>query len=221
MSLSARRQVPKSDIIQQTLGNYEFLESLQRCLVAAVDKVYQSTNPYYIPGYVGQNMYFNSAHFGSQELRSSGFKLVTECSQLRLCSDSIFACPVTLTFWSGTLSSGIVTSKWPRGLATKELVKLNQLTYRPLQPDLFHQYISEVDMLQQLHLGVVHDVSSSRLKAWLVVAVNWLDSKRLECAEWTEICHKQFDRQSIPDIEPPINGDSDYFMDFGESLTGT
>jgi hypothetical protein len=221
MSAAARRRVPKPEIIQQTLEDQEFLKSLERCLVSAADKVYAPTNPYYIPAYVGQNMYFNAVHFASQELRNRGFKLVWKCNQLRLCSDSNFACPMTLTFWGGALANGIVTFRWPRGFATKQLVRLNQLSYRPLQPNLFQQDFSGENTLQQLHLGVVHDVSYYQLKAWLVVAVNWLDSKTLECAEWAEICRRQFDRQSIPDIAPPMSNDSDYFIDFGESLTGT
>lgn len=221
MSRPARRRELKLDVVDQTLGNPEFVESIERCLVSAADKVYEADNPYYIPAFVGQNMYFNTAHFASQELRSLGFKLTYEQNQLRVRSETYFAKPVTITFWSGSLVNGIVTSKWPRGMATKQLVLLNQVSHQPLQPSLFQTQLSNDNVLQELHLGVVHAVKPSSLRAWLVVAVKWLDPKTLECAEWKKVCHREGDRQSIPDIAPVTSDDSDYFIDFGESLTGT
>ncbi len=220
MTKAAKSRLPKMTVLQQTLGNPDFLKTLEDSLATTVDQVYKPGNPTYLPGYAGQNMYFHSIDNSYHELRRRGFKVESYRGQLRLHSEKGYDCPIYLTFSGGTFSDNITTFRWQKGIVTRQSILCNQSSYKPLQPTLFDVPVENGDVFNELYLTAIYDVSSKHLNGWLVMGTEWVNNQKLYCPESAMICKRQHDIDTIPDILP-TNDDSNYYIDFGEKLTGT
>ncbi len=220
MAKAAKKHQPKMIAIQQTIGNLDFLGALNDALITSVNKVYRSDNPTYLPGCAGQLMYHYSVDVFANRLRKYGFVVKFHSGQLRIFSKKGFACPIYLTFAGGTVSGSTAKFNHEKGAVTRDSVLCNRINYQPIQPGLFDETADNLNVLNQLVLGVVHNVSPKHLNAWLVLGTEWIDDLRLHCPESSVICEGPNDIVTIPDILPS-DDDSGYDMDFGEMMTGT
>lgn len=220
MPKAGKLSLPKMTVLQQTIGNPDFLGALEDSLITTVDHVFRPGNPTYLPGYAGQNMYFHSVDNSYHELRRYGFKVKHYMGQLRLYAEASYPCPVYLTFSGGTFSDAITKFKWEKGAVTRNSILCNRINYKPLQPSLYDEPIDDIDVLNELNLTVVYDVSPKHLNGWLVLGTEWINKQHLHCPESAVICKRQHEIDTIPDILP-IDDDSDYGIDFGERMTGT
>ena len=209
-------------IFQQTIHNQEFRDALERGLITACDQVFTAGNPTYMSGYIGQSLYYQSAHHVGHELKQLGFRYGSFDQQIRVFAPDTYTMPVHLIFCGGRLdkATDLVTFRWERGITTKRSVWQNRLWYPPLQPRLFVTGQSRARIAREVILVVVYQMLRKRLVSWIVLGTEWIDGKTLYCPEWSQICDKDLEITAIPDILP-VDDDSDYEIPFAEKPTGT
>jgi hypothetical protein len=215
MAKVARRYVPKLGLIEQTMGNPEFRQTIQRGLTTTRELIFKGVDlPVDYKGYVGQRLYFDGTYQLAAELARYGFVHCDSGGQHRLVSTDFFDCSLSLTLHSGIAAADkMVKFKWPKGMAVKRSILENNLQYEPPQPGLFDlPRRTRTAPAKRLNLGVVCDLSRKRLRSWIFLGTELLGRRTLMCAELMPICDVAFGQAHIPDLADIQSESSRYDM---------
>lgn len=217
MAKAARRFAPKLGLIEQTIGNPEFRETIQRGLTTTRALIFREDLPVDYKGYVGQRLYFDGTYQLASELARYGFVHDEHGGQHRLISADYFGCSLSLTVHSGVAAADkMIKFKWPKGLVVKRSVLENNLHYEPLQSGLFDTTRRTIiSPAKKLNFGIVCELSRKSLRSWAFLGIELLTKRTLLCAELVSICNLTFGQAHIPDLAGVLP-DSSYDMQLEE-----
>lgn len=219
---NAARKLRLSTAVQDTIGNPAFIDCLDQAVTEAASRTFAVGQPTYLPGCVGQYLYFYGVDSAYQALRSHGYTVTRETMQLRLHAHNSYECPVWLRFGFGNRVGNNLIFNWPRGVATAVGVRQNQKRLGvQYQPSLFSLDTAGEDFVEpDLNLWVVYHVGEDHLRAFLGLGIEFVSRSTIYCERIAEICNKPLEIAQGADLFIGST-DSDIDVEFGEKPTGT